>query len=246
MKSTIKELIQTKRFKALSLTCILLILVLGVGLTLALVTDVTNALQNTFAVDDLTTHIEENVGTDRLKEPVVVNDGSATAFIRARVTVSPDYWTNKAGDISLQLGSWTGVPDIRTDVADKEDVRKLSGYGEFTQYNEQCLERIENMLFVKDNSGLGWYFYDGWFYFNQPVEKGEATTPLFDAVIVGGNITENFDVTIYQEAVASKPYLADDNKVLEYTDITQSIAADAGAYEANKGKSVVKAFEEVK
>ena len=246
MKATIKELLKNKRFKAISLSCLLLVLVLGVGLTLALVTDVTNALTNTFGVEDLTTHIEENVGTSGLKEPVVVNDGSATAFIRARVTVSPDFWDNKPENISLQLGWWDGVPNVRTDIENKADVREVSEHGDFTQYMD--LTRSGKALFTRGggDTEFGWYYNeaDGWYYYNQPVEAGECTTPLFDAIIVGENVKENFDITIYQEAVASKPYLSDDKKELTYDDITSGMT-DVGAWDGNEGKSVVDAFADV-
>lgn len=240
MKATIKELLQNKRFKAISLSCLLLVLVLGVGLTLALVTDVTNSLTNTFNVDDLTTHIEENVGANGLKQPVIINDGSATAFIRARVTVNPDLWDNTANNISLELGTWNGISAIREDVEINKDVYEFPEAGGFTQQSENgYLKREDGYV-----SPYGWVYYDGWFYYNKPVIVGKATTQLFDAIVVGENVKENFDITIYQEAVASKPYLSDDNKVLSYTEITSGMT-DVGAWDGNEGKSVVAAFADV-
>lgn len=227
MKTTIRELIKNKRFKAVSLSCILLILVLGMGLTLALVTDSTNKLTNTFGVKDLVTHIEENVGTGGLKEPVVVNDGSATAFIRARVTVSPDLWDNTSENISLQLGWWDEVDNIRNGITEEDDVKEWSEHGDFTRAMD--LKRVNaRTLYSRGGADgeYGWYYCNGWFYFNQPVEVNECTTPLFDAVIIGENVKENFDVTIYQEAVECTPDITKDNvdNALAFEYITTTVA----------------------
>lgn len=204
MKAAMKALFQNKRKKAIFLSVILLISVLGVGLTLALVTDVTNVLANTFKIGELTTHIEENVGSNGLKQPVIINDGPATAFIRARITVSPDYWDNTDENISLKFGTWDGISPIRKDVDSDKDVYEWPKAGGFAA--DSTLER---------NNGTynDWYCTgDGWYYYTKPVAVGTATTQLFDAVIVGSNVTENFDITIYQEAVAVPENTAPDTE----------------------------------
>ena len=61
-----------------------------------------------------------------------------------------------------------------------------------------------------DGDGTGWYQgTDGWFYYNSPVAPGQNTDNLFDAVKIG-NVTKNFDITVYQEAVFAGSYEAKD------------------------------------
>ena len=54
---------------------------------------------------------------------------------------------------------------------------------------------------------------DGWFYYNSPVAPGQNTDNLFDAVKIG-NVTKNFDITVYQEAVFAGSYEAGDKAEL--------------------------------
>lgn len=225
MKTTIKELFQTKRFKVVSLSVLLLALVLGIGLTLALVTDATNKLTNKFEVGGLETHIEENIGTDGLKEPVIVNDGPQTAFIRARITVNPFIWDGTENGITIQIGKWDGVPDIRTDVATKEDTRTITSKGSFN--SDMTLETDTNTRYKRNDSNYGWYYVNGWYYFDKAVVKGECTDPLFDKVSIGSGVKENFDLTIYQEAVvATEEYRKNPEQVISSADIVNKVKAE--------------------
>ena len=68
----------------------------------------------------------------------------------------------------------------------------------------------ESTLYDPDGDGTGWYQgTDGWFYYNSPVAPGQNTDNLFDAVKIG-NVTKNFDITVYQEAVFAGSYEAKD------------------------------------
>ena len=68
----------------------------------------------------------------------------------------------------------------------------------------------ESTLYDPDSDGTGWYQgTDGWFYYNSPVAPGQNTDNLFDAVKIG-NVTKNFDITVYQEAVFAGSYEAKD------------------------------------
>lgn len=222
----IKGIFINKRFRVFFLSiCLLLALTIG-GFTLAYFTDVTNVLANSFQVDDLTTHIDEKIdptitGNTLFKQPSIVNDGSATAFIRARVTVSPDYW-NKDNGISLQFGNW-----------------------ENKSFTPNGVELGNGNILYCSSGDKGWFYYESWYYYNRPVPVGQSTTPLFDAVVVDNAVNENFDITIYQEAVASKAYIADETRVLDYEDITQSIKNQGDIKNENVGKSVIAAFDDV-
>ena len=68
----------------------------------------------------------------------------------------------------------------------------------------------ERTLYDPDSNGIGWYQgTDGWFYYNSPVAPGQNTENLFDAVKLG-DVTKNFDITVYQEAVFAGSYEAGD------------------------------------
>ena len=106
------------------------------------------------------------------------------AFIRARITVSP-----QQTDVTLLSGAW------------KDSV--------FTEKGAAA-DRIatETTLYDPDGDGIGWYQgADGWYYYNSPIAPGQNTGTLFDAVKIG-EVTKNFDITVYQEAVFAENYHA--------------------------------------
>ena len=75
-------------------------------------------------------------------------------------------------------------------------------------------EQTEVTLLNGTWNGTGWYQgTDGWFYYNSPVAPGQNTDNLFDAVKIG-NVTKNFDITVYQEAVFAGSYEAGDKAEL--------------------------------
>ena len=116
------------------------------------------------------------------KTPKITNEGESDAFVRARITISPE-----KTDVTLLVGAWNGK--------------------NFTETSE-ALKGNKNALFDADRNGYGWYLADdGWYYYNTPIAKGESTDTLFDAVKVG-DVDKNFDITIYQEAVYSGGYNA--------------------------------------
>ena len=82
-----------------------------------------------------------------------------------------------------------------------------------TEIEEEFEGKIKAGSTVKknpDGDGTGWYQgTDGWFYYNSPVAPGQNTDNLFDAVKIG-NVTKNFDITVYQEAVFAGSYEAGD------------------------------------
>ena len=150
----------------------------------------TNAVTNTFEAGDVKTRIDEDVdptvkkNSTVKKTPKITNEGKSDAFVRARITISPE-----KTDVKLLVGTWN----------DKN----------FTS-NGEALKGNKNDLFDADGNGYGWYLADdGWYYYNTPIAKGKSTDTLFDAVKVG-DVDKNFDITIYQEAVYSGGYKAGD------------------------------------
>lgn len=107
-------------------------------------------------------------------------------FVRARITVSPEQT-----EVMLLNGTWNGT-------AFSEKGKAVDGIA------------TERTLYDPDSNGTGWYQgTDGWFYYNSPVAPGQSTDNLFDAVKIG-NVTKNFDITVYQEAVFAGSYEAKD------------------------------------
>lgn len=69
-------------------TILSLVLVLGIGSTLAYLQATTGLLTNTFSLAQLDTKIEEVLGTDGTKQVQVTNIGKSDAYVRARIMVS--------------------------------------------------------------------------------------------------------------------------------------------------------------
>ena len=177
-----------KKKKTLICAIALVIGIFGTTATFAVIKATTNTVTNTFEAGDVKTRIDEDVdptvkkNSTVKKTPKITNEGKSDAFVRARITISPEKTA-----VTLLAGTWK----------DKN----------FTS-NGEALKGNKNALFDADGNGYGWYLADdGWYYYNTPIAKGESTDTLFDAVKVG-NVDKNFDITIYQEAVYSGGYNA--------------------------------------
>lgn len=70
------------------ITVLTLVVLLGVGATVAYLQSTTGTLTNTFEMVELDTRIEETVNTDGTKNVVIANTGKSNAYVRARIMVS--------------------------------------------------------------------------------------------------------------------------------------------------------------
>ena len=188
-----KYLWKTK--KVFLITVLLIVGILGTATTFALLTSATGPVINRFSVGDVNTHIEEEfdgkveAGATVKKTPVIVNDGPSPAFIRARITISP------ATDLELLYGDWTD--------------------GNFTSADKKLEKSSDiNMHNWSYNKADGFYYYH---VVTAPDTDYEVTETLFDAVKIGISVKQNFDITIYQEAVFAEGYEAGD--VVVETDV---------------------------
>lgn len=184
-----------KKKKTLICAIALVIGIFGTTATFAVIKATTNTVTNTFEAGDVKTRIDEEVdptvekNSTVKKTPKITNEGKSDAFVRARITISPE-----KTDVTLLAGTWNGK--------------------NFTKTSE-ALKGNKNALFDADDNGYGWYLADdGWYYYNTPIAKGKSTETLFDAVKVG-KVDKNFDITIYQEAVYSGGYKAGDTVELD-------------------------------
>lgn len=93
-----KDLILNKRVLA---ACLAACFLLGLtGITFAYYQDVTDKAVNTFTVGNVTTEIEEKfevIDSEIIKEPIVVNTGKNSCYIRMRVIISPSDAANITG-----------------------------------------------------------------------------------------------------------------------------------------------------
>ena len=70
------------------ITVLTLVVLLGVGATVAYLQSTTGTLTNTFEMVELDTRIEETVNPDGTKNVVIANTGKSNAYVRARIMVS--------------------------------------------------------------------------------------------------------------------------------------------------------------
>ena len=175
---------------------VLLLGITGTAATFASVTAVSNSVVNSFVAGEVKTTIEEEtegiIEKNQVikKNPAVHNEGKSNAFVRARVTKSP------ADDslIELLYGSFTN--------------------GTF-QSGGKALNVLDHGMYDPDGNGIGWYKVDdGWYYYSTPIAPGESTETLFDAVKIG-DVSGDFDITVYQESVFSGSYEAGETVPLE-------------------------------
>ena len=179
-----KYLWKTK--KVFLITVLLIVGILGTATTFALLTSATGTVVNRFSVGDVNTHIDEEfdgkveAGATIKKTPAIVNDGPSPAFIRARITISP------STDLELLYGDWTD--------------------GRFTSSGNKLEQSANvNMHNWSYNEVDGFYYYH---VVTAPDTDYEVTETLFDAVEIGTSVKQNFDITIYQEAVFAEGYEA--------------------------------------
>ena len=181
-----KYLWKTK--KVFLITVLLVVGILGTATTFALLTSATGPVINRLSIGDVNTHIEEEfegnvaAGATVKKNPAIVNDGPSPAFIRARITISPET------DLELLYGDWTN--------------------GTFTSAGKKLEKSSDlNMHNWSYNEVDGFYYYH---VVTAPDTDYEVTETLFDAVKIGISVKQNFDITIYQEAVYAEGYEAGD------------------------------------
>lgn len=186
-----------KTYRIVAAATVLALGLTGTAVTFASVKAVSNAVVNSFEAGEVKTSIEEEFeGTVEKNKTVkknlaVRNEGRSNAYIRARITVSPE----KDLDVTLLHGSWVN--------------------GSFTSEGT-ALAVNAGGFYDPDGDGVGWYAgTDGWFYYSAPVEPGTVTETLFDAVKIG-EVSGDFDITVYQEAVYSSTDAAGTTMPLEH------------------------------
>lgn len=170
----------------LLVTVLTLVVVLGIGATVAYLHDTTGVVRNIFDPAQLDTKIEETLGTDGTKQVVIANTGKSDAYVRARVMVSG------VKDAQLQI------------VGSLDEVNKGSSFVYLVMPNVSVGDKKWSQF-----DGDFYYYSD-----ILPGTRNETdvakrkTSMLLQAVIIGDQVLENdpdfldtFTVTITHESV---------------------------------------------
>lgn len=159
-----------------------LVVIIGVGATLALMASPSNSVTNSFSAADIDTEIEEKGLTEGNKQVSIKNYGPSDAYVRARIMVSG---VNPANVVI---------------VASEEEI-------EAPEANKVYLVMKNQDLWVQDTAATAkddFYYYLGVLEANNPSKNSSAN--LLEKVVLGKDLQgedflNTFSVTIYHESV---------------------------------------------
>lgn len=168
-----------------------LVVVIGVGATLALMSSSSNAVTNSFTAADIDTEIEE-VLTNGDKQVSIKNYGPSDAYVRARIMVS-------------------GVNPENVVIASEEPAEGA------VDANTVYLVMTNPNLWVQEEGAAK----DDFYYYLGVLAKDQKSENLLDKVVLGDKLAadkdflDTFSVTIYHESVLAinKPAKVDINTV---------------------------------
>ena len=175
-----------------------LVVIIGVGATLALMSSASNSVTNSFSAADIDTEIEENI-TDGNKQVSIHNYGPSDAYVRARIMVS-------------------GV--------NPENVKIVSAAPETPDADKVYLvmqnNGNENGKWTKEVADSNDTYSDDFYYYLDVLTKDESSKNLLEKVVLGKDLQgedflNTFSVTIYHESVLAinKPAKVTVNTVKE-------------------------------
>lgn len=155
-----------------------LVVVIGVGATLALMASPSNAVTNSFTAADIDTEIEEII-TDGNKQVSIKNHGPSDAYVRARIMVS--------GVNPANVEIVASEAEIGTPAADKV-----------------YLVMKNQTLWVQEDGAAQ---EDDFYYYLGVLGADKSSKNLLDKVVLGDKLAadkdflDTFSVTIYHESV---------------------------------------------
>lgn len=159
-----------------------LVVVIGIGATLALMSSSSNAVTNSFTAADIDTEIEETI-TDGNKMVSITNNGPSDAYVRARIMVS--------GVNPENVKIVSAAPE--TPDADKVYLVMQNNGNENSKWTKE----------VADNNDT---YSDDFYYYLDVLTKDESSKNLLKKVVLGKDLQgedflNTFSVTIYHESV---------------------------------------------
>lgn len=176
-----------------------LVVVIGVGATLALMSSPSNAVTNSFTAADIDTEIEE-VLTNGDKQVSIKNYGPSDAYVRARIMVS-------------------GVNPANVVIASEEPAEGAVDAN--TVYLVMQNNGNENGKWTKEVANSNDTYSDDFYYYLGVLAENQKSENLLDKVVLGDKLAadkdflDTFSVTIYHESVLAinKPAKVDINTV---------------------------------
>ena len=162
-----------------------LVIVIGVGVTMALSAVNSNLVNNTFAVADIDTEIEEKGLTEGDKQVSIKNYGPSDAYVRARIMVS-------------------GVNPENVEIVSEEPVE--GDVAADTVYLVMQNNGTGDKQWTKEDSDTNGNYSDDFYYYLDVLTKDESSKNLLKKVVLGSNLQgedflNTFSVTIYHESV---------------------------------------------
>lgn len=161
-----------------------LVVIIGVGATLALMSSSSNAVTNSFTAADIDTEIDEVLDNGN-KQVSITNNGPSDAYVRARIMVS-------------------GV--------NPENVKIVSAAPETPDADKVYLvmqnNGNENGKWAKEVANSNDTYSDDFYYYLDVLTKDESSKNLLEKVVLGSNLQkedflDTFSVTIYHESVVA-------------------------------------------
>lgn len=170
-----------------------LMVVIGIGATLALMASPSNSVTNTFAAAQVDTEIDEDL-TNNNKKVTIENTGKSPVYVRARIMVS-------------------GVDPENIVIVSEEGEGADHYKVEDGEYYLAGTPEAGKLYLIMPNVTEGWEQAGGetdtddYYYYKEVLSSGESTKSLLEKVVVGSGLVEqlkdnpNFSVTVYHESV---------------------------------------------
>ena len=181
-----------------------LVVIIGVGATLALMSSSSNAVTNSFTAADIDTEIEETI-TDGNKEVSIHNYGPSDGYVRARIMVS-------GVQGGQQYEPFTPENMVQWVTAEKTDEELAAASGKVYIVFDQTIlnsDWEQNKWVWSNKIGTTADYYNSWFYYYGVLESGTSTPNLIKKVQLSKDLAEdeafleNFSVTVYHESVVA-------------------------------------------
>lgn len=168
-----------------------LVVIIGVGATLALMSSSSNAVTNSFTAADIDTEIDEVLDNGN-KQVSITNNGPSDAYVRARIMVS-------------------GVNPENVEIVAQEPTTVDPN----TVYLVMKNNGNENGKWTKEVADNNDTYSDDFYYYLDVLTKDESSKNLLEKVVLGKTLAEDqdfldtFSVTIYHESVLAINKTAD-------------------------------------
>lgn len=161
-----------------------LVVVIGIGATLALMASPSNSVTNSFTAADIDTEIEEKGLTEGDKQVSIKNYGPSDAYVRARIMVS-------------------GVNPENVEIVSEEPVE--GDVAADTVYLVMQNNGTGDKQWTKKDSDNNTYS-DDFYYYLGVLAENQKSEKLLEKVVLGKDLQgedflNTFSVTIYHESV---------------------------------------------